>query len=300
MTLKQFFSIVELRTKIVSAGTYTAATAYMYSLGITFNAGAASLMLAAVLCVDMGTTAFNTYFDYLKGVDSKDFNYEKDKVLIHENVDPGSALLTALALFFIAAVMGAVLAFWRGLVLIPLGAFSMAIGFFYTAGPKPLSYTPFGEIAAGGFLGTVLFLLVCFVQTGTFTVSAFTASLPLFFMISQILTVNNTCDIKGDTEAGRKTLSIITGPLFSRYIILFETAAATASVFYAGYKAHLSPYQFWGIPLFLIMAAKNLKKLHKKGLTEEKKEYSMGIISELFLEFIFIYSALFILKGLFN
>ena len=300
MTLKQFFSIVELRTKIVSAGTYTAASAYMYSLGITFNAGAAFLMLAAVLCVDMGTTAFNTYFDYLKGVDSKKFNYEKDKVLIHENVDPGSALLTALALFVLAAVMGAALAFWRGLVLIPAGAFSMAIGFFYTAGPKPISSTPFGEIAAGGFLGTVLFMLVCFVQTGTFPFSAFTASLPLLFVIAQILTVNNTCDIEGDTEAGRKTLSIVAGPVFSRYIILLETAAAAVSVFFAVYPGYLSPYQFWGIPLFLLLAVKNLNKLYKKGLSAEKKEYSMGIISELFIEFIFIYSALFVLKGLFS
>ncbi len=62
MTLGQFLSIVEIKTKIVSIGTYTAATAFMYSQGISFNIGAALLMLAAVLCVDMGTTAFNTYF----------------------------------------------------------------------------------------------------------------------------------------------------------------------------------------------------------------------------------------------
>ena len=74
MTLKQFFSIIEIRTKIVSIGTYAAATAYMYSAGAAFNTGAALLMLAAVLCVDMGTTAFNTYFDYLIGVYNKKHN----------------------------------------------------------------------------------------------------------------------------------------------------------------------------------------------------------------------------------
>ncbi len=80
--------------------------------------------------------------------------------------------------------------------------------FFYTAGPKPVSSTPFGEIFAGGFLGTVLFLLVCFVSNRKiyiFICSSFTSD---FFVIAQILTVNNTCDIKGDRAAGRKTLSI--------------------------------------------------------------------------------------------
>ncbi len=300
MTLKQFFSIIEIRTKIVSIGTYFAATAYLYSTGIVFNTGASILMLAAVLCVDMGTTAFNTYFDYLKGVDNKKHNLEKDKVLIHENVDPGNALITALSLFFLAFIMGIFLSFWRGLILIPLGAVSMAVGFFYTAGPKPISFTPFGEIAAGGFLGTVLFMLVCLVQTGTFSVASFTASLPLFFTISQILTVNNTCDITGDREAGRKTLSIIAGAGFSRYIILFESLAAAASVFFAVKMGYIPSLQLYGIPLFLILTAKNLYRLYKKGLTAGTKGYSMGIVSELFLEFVVIYSAAFILNIIIN
>ena len=193
--------------------------------------------------------------------------------------------------------MGAFLAFWRGLILIPLGALSMAVGFFYTAGPKPISSTPFGEIAAGGFLGTVLFMLVCFVQTAEFTVSSFTASLPLFFMIAQILTVNNTCDITGDREAGRKTLSIMAGRRFSRYIILFESLAAAASVFFAVKMGYIPSRQLYGIPFFLILAVINLYRLSRKGLTAVTKGYLMGAVSELFLEFIFIYSSVFIFSS---
>ena len=293
MNLKQFFSIIEIKTKIVSIGTYAAATSFMYSTGVTFDTGAAILMLVAVLCVDMGTTAFNTYFDYLKGVDNKKHNLEKDKILIHENVDPGSALLTALSLFFLAVIMGFILALWRGLILIPVGALSLAVGFFYTAGPKPISSTPFGEIAAGGFMGSVLFLLVCFVQTGSFSYAAFAASLPLLFTIAQILTVNNTCDMIGDREAGRKTLSIIAGGIFSRYIIIFESLAAATSVIYAVIMGYITTYQLFGIPVYLLLAVKKLTKLFKKGLNAETKGISMSIISDLFLEFVFIYSAVF-------
>ena len=158
MTLKQFFSIIEIRTKIVSIGTYFAATAYLYSTGIVFNTGASILMLAAVLCVDMGTTAFNTYFDYLKGVDNKKHNLEKDKVLIHENVDPGNALITALSLFFLAFIMGIFLSFWRGLILIPLGAVSMAVGFFYTAGPETNIIYPIRRNCCRGVFSELFFL----------------------------------------------------------------------------------------------------------------------------------------------
>ena len=294
MTVKQILSIVEIRTKIVSLGTYAAATAFLYSQNTAIHIGAAILMLASVLFVDMGTTAFNTYFDYLNGVDNQKFNLEKDKVLIHEGVDPGNALLTALLMFLLAVITGLILAFWRGLILIPLGALSMAVGFFYTAGPRPISSGPFGEIAAGGFLGSVLFLLVCFVQTGEFTSSAFIASLPLFFMIAQILTVNNTCDIIGDREAGRKTLSIKAGRKASLFIILFESLSAAVSVIIAAEAGIISSLQLYGIIPFLLIMTLILNKLFRNGLDAESKGYSMGKVSSLFLSFIMIYSSLFI------
>ena len=300
MTIKHFLSIVEIRTKVVSVGTFFSAMAYLSWLNTDFNWSAAFLMFAAVLCVDMGTTAFNSYFDYLNGVDNKKHNYEKNKVIIHEGADPGHAFFTAAALFALALIMGLVLAVWRGWMLIPAGALSMIIGFLYTGGPKPISTTPFGEIAAGGFLGSVLFILVCYVQTGLFSLSFIIASLPVFFTIAQILTVNNTCDLKGDKESGRRTLSILIGLKASRVLIAFESLSAAGAVILASVSGFLPSLQLIGLIPYLLSVLFSLAALYKKGLTSESKDFSMGIISSLFVKFSLIYSMMFIIAAVFR
>ena len=89
----------------------------------------------------------------------------------------------------------------------------------YNFGPRPISHTPFGELAAGGFLGAVLFLLSFYLQAGRLTAEAVMRSLPLLLLVASILTVNNTCDIQGDRAAGRRTLSIVVGPRWGEALV---------------------------------------------------------------------------------
>ena len=224
----------------------------------------------------------------------------KNKVIIHEGADPGHAFFTAAVLFALAVIMGLILAVWRGWMLIPAGALSMLIGFLYTGGPKPISTTPFGEIAAGGFLGSVLFILVCYVQTGFFSLSFIIASLPVFFTIAQILTVNNTCDLKGDEEAGRRTLSILIGIKASRVLIAFESLSAAGAVILASVSGFIPSLQLIGLIPYLLSVLFSLAALYKKGLTSESKDFSMGIISSLFVKFSLIYSVMFIIAAVFR
>ena len=98
------------------------------------------------------------------------------------------------------------------------------VGFLYTGGPYPISRTPFGELFAGGFLGSLLFVLSYYVQTLTFKWSAIVVSLPLLLLIGEILMVNNSCDRIADEIAGRRTLAILLGEqksvIASRSILL--------------------------------------------------------------------------------
>ena len=180
MTLRRFFKIVEIRTKIVSLSTFFLGTLYAYYATGRFSPVLFVLMFIAVLCVDMGTTAFNSYFDFRRGVDTRTFNRESDKVLVHEGVGAESALAISFALFGIAGIVGLAVSrltsFWIG----GAGALGMLVGFLYTGGPHPISRTPFGEFFAGGFLGTALFLVSFVVQTGRLSLDAFLVSLPSF------------------------------------------------------------------------------------------------------------------------
>lgn len=211
MTIRQFFAVVEMRTKVISVSTYLVASLYAASVGHRFDWFAASLLAVAVLCVDMGTTAFNTFYDYARRVDTKRSTDERDKVLVHEDVVPGHALVVSLILYMLAAATGVAVAILSSGWIIVAGVAGMLVGFLYNGGPVPISRTPAGEAFAGGFLGTVLFLVVYGVHAGGLDGAALIASLPSTLLIAAVLTVNNTCDIEGDRSAGRRTLSIVVG-----------------------------------------------------------------------------------------
>ena len=155
---------VGLLTKVVSVSSFGLGTLYeAWSSGV-FSALRAALMLAATLAVDMGTTAWNSYFDYLRGTDDARFNRERDKVLVHGDVPPAAAFFASAGLFAAAVVLGLAVAALAGWWVAAAGAVCMAAGFLYNVGPLPISRTPLGEVFAGGFLGTALFLISWGVQ----------------------------------------------------------------------------------------------------------------------------------------
>ena len=132
-------------------------------------------------------------------------------MLVHQDVSPQVALLIALGCFLAAGAFGITLAIMSGFWIIIMGGASLAAGFLYSGGPKPLSRTPFGELFAGGFLGTVLFVIVGRLVSGRFDGLLVAASIPGFAIVASILAANNLCDMKGDRAAGRRTLPIVCG-----------------------------------------------------------------------------------------
>ena len=285
MTLRQFFGIVEIRTKIVSLSTYLLASLYVLVRTGRLDPLRASLMLVATLLVDMGTTGFNTYFDFRKGVDSAEYNREVSKVIVHEGVPWGMALLVSLALFALAVPFGIALAILSGWPVVLIGAGCMAVGYFYTGGPRPISRTPFGELFAGGTMGSVLFILIWYIHAGSPDLRVLMASLPSTFLIASILTVNNTCDIVGDTAAGRRTLSILLGRRGGEMLAVIEVALGFGLLFAAGPAGYAPLWSAIPVFPFAAMALREFLLMHRRGYEHSTKGSSMGSISKNFVFF---------------
>ena len=277
---ERFLRIVEIRTKVVSVSALLIGTAFAVWYSGAFDATVFVLMALATLLVDMGTTAFNSYFDFTGGVDSATHNREGDKVLVHEKgVHPLQAFLIGAACFLLAMPIGLAIGFLVGWEIIFVGAACMAVGYLYNGGPLPLSRTPLGELFAGGFLGGVLVLLSYYVQTRTLDTAGVLISLPSLLMVASILTVNNTCDVVGDTEAGRKTLSIVFGPAVGEAIVY--ALGALSLLLLAGYSvAGLLPT----VPGLVAVAAVTppiviqYRRMHRRGFSHDTKGPSMGAI----------------------
>lgn len=283
MNIRQFLRIVEIRTKIIGMTTFACGSLYAaWSTG-TWAWSRFFIMGLAVLVVDMGTTGFNSYFDYTNGTDNKKTNLERDKVLVHEGVEPQAALAISLSLFGAAAMLGLVLAWMTSWWLIVAGGACMVVGYAYTGGPYPISRTPLGELFAGGFLGTVLFTISYYVIGGQVTIATVVASLPLMVVIAMVLSVNNTCDLVADTQAGRKTIAILVGSGMARRFLVGEMAIAFGLL---GLLPIFGIYP-WTVSAMAVptavIAVNIMKTMLAKGFSLDTKGSSMAGVSKIFL-----------------
>ena len=299
MTVRQFFSVVEIRTKVVSVSTYLIASLYVVLASGRLDLSTAILLGVAVLAVDMGTTAFNSFYDFARGVDVPGLTVEPDKVLVHEGVAPGAALIVSIVLYIIAAVTGAILAFQSTWWLIPVGVVSMAVGFLYNGGPLPISTTPVGELFAGGFLGSVLFLVIVLAHKGTVSGVDLLYSVPSTLMIAAVLTVNNNCDVEGDREAGRRTLSLVIGRGPAAVLIDLLVAGSfvlVARLLWAGMPGWSVIVSSGVIGLGVTGSIVALWGMHRRGYSHQTKRPNMVAIIRVVLLYTVSYVAVLALQ----
>lgn len=283
MTVRQFFSVVEIRTKLVSLSTFSLAALYALWRFGSLRIVPAAICAAAALAVDMGTTAFNSYFDYRRGVDALATNREPDKVLVHERLPAGQALAIALGCFAVAGALGLALAVIAGYWVILFGLAGLAVGFLYSGGPAPISRTPFGELFAGGFLGSTLFLVAVRAASGAMDWATLAASAPIALIVASILAANNLCDVEGDRKAGRRTLPIALGTRRAKLFLYgCGVAAATLTVLFG----FVGIYPVWcaaGAGVAALASLPNYRAMARRGFSHGTKSATMRTMMRILL-----------------
>ena len=131
-------------------------------------------------------------------------------------------------------------------LLIPIGLICMAIGYFYTGGPFPISWTPFGEIFAGFFMGFVIIMISFYIQTGTINYYPALLSIPVSITIGLINLANNIRDREKDKQSGRKTYAILVGKKLSILTM------AILYIFAYGFVIYLALFKPYGSIIWLI------------------------------------------------
>lgn len=176
--------------------------------GISFDLFFSFLLLC--MCLQTATNIYNEYFDYVRGLDAKG-KVGNGGTIVNYGIPPTTVRNLAHAFMGISFILGLYICFSTSWILLGIGLLSMAVAFLYTGGPKPIAYTPFGELFAGFFMGTLIINIAFFIQTGTITWQSVIFSIPSMILIGLILTGNSIRDIEEDTKGGRKTLVILLG-----------------------------------------------------------------------------------------
>ena len=178
-------------------------------------------MVAAMvvsLALQVGTNYANDYSDGIRGTDSAERRVGPVRLVGSGLARPGAVKKAALLSFGVAGVAGLALAVGVGWELLVVGALAIAAGWFYTGGPRPYGYLGLGEAFVFVFFGVVATAGSAYVQEDQLSWLAFGASIPVGFLVTALLVVNNLRDIPGDTASGKRTLAVRLGDMRTRWL----------------------------------------------------------------------------------
>ncbi|MFD2446532.1 1,4-dihydroxy-2-naphthoate polyprenyltransferase [Bacillus sp. CGMCC 1.16607] len=176
----------------------------------TVHFGLFLTMLIASLLIQAATNMFNEYYDFKRGLDNEK-SVGIGGTIVRDGVKPKTVLSIALSFYGLAVLLGIYICMNSSWWLAVIGLVCMAVGYFYTGGPIPIAYTPFGELVSGFFMGMLIILISFYIQTGMVDTSSVLISIPIFILVGAIMLSNNIRDLDGDKENGRKTLAILLG-----------------------------------------------------------------------------------------
>jgi 1,4-dihydroxy-2-naphthoate octaprenyltransferase len=164
--------------------------------------------LSAHICVN----TFNEYFDFKSGLDAQThrtpFSGGSGILPSHPEMERATLILAG-ATFTLTAVIGVYFVWLRGWQLLPIGLLGLILLVTYTIW---WTYHPaLCLIAPGLGFGLLMVMGAHFALTGTFSLTAFIASLVPTFLVADLLLLNQFPDVEADQSIGRKDYPITIG-----------------------------------------------------------------------------------------
>ncbi len=175
-----------------------------------FQPGPALAALAGALLLQIGANFANDVFDFKKGADTAE-RIGPTRVTQAGLLTPRQVFGGMWVVFGLATVIGLYLVAVAGWPIVLIGLASIAAAIAYTGGPFPLGYNGLGDIFVFIFFGLVAVAGTYFVQAGTVGPVAWWSTLPVGFLATAILVVNNIRDIKTDRTVGKRTIAVRVG-----------------------------------------------------------------------------------------
>jgi 1,4-dihydroxy-2-naphthoate octaprenyltransferase len=170
------------------------------------------VVLVGAVGAHISVNAFNEYFDFKSGLDQRT---ERTPFSGGSGTLPAKpalarqALLTASIALGITALVGLYFLYVRGWALLPLGLLGLLVIFGYT--PWLAHHPVLCLIAPGLGFGTLMVMGTDFALSGSYSWTAFIASLVPFFLVNDLLLLNQFPDVDADRTVGRRHLPIVLG-----------------------------------------------------------------------------------------
>jgi len=214
------------------------------------------LALFGAVCAHASVNSLNEYSDSQTGIDARTnrtpFSGGSGTLQRHPEL-AGYALGIGMLCAALTAAIGIYFIRTTGWAIVPLGVAGLATISLYTPW---LTRTSFLCLVAPGFgFGTCMVIGTDLVLGGGYSLAGFAASMVPFFLVSNLLLLNQFPDLEADRAGGRKHFLIVHGILAGAVVYTLFSAGAYLSVVIAVVARVLPPLSLLAL-LTLPLAAR--------------------------------------------
>ena len=212
-----------------------------YRTGAPIDAWHFALALVGGVLAHVAVNALNEYEDFRSGLDLRT---ERTPFSGGSGVLPAApgrfhyALITSLVSAALVLAIGLYFAWLRGRGILPLGLLGLLVILAYT---RWLTRSALVCLIAPGLgFGTLMVLGTEFALTGQYTATGLAASFVPFFLVADLLLINQFPDVEADRSVGRRHLLVVAGPRVGARVYAAFLACAYLTVI-VGWYAGLFP-----------------------------------------------------------
>ncbi len=229
------------------------------------------MVLVGAVSAHISANAFNEYFDFKSGLD---FHTQRTPFSGGSGTLPANphlakhALVIAIATFTVVVGIGFYFLIVRGPALLAIGILGLFLLISYTPW---IAHHPYMCLVAPGLgFGPFMVIGTHVALTGSYSWTAFVASMIPFFLVSNLLLLNQFPDVEADRDVGRKHLPIVIGRRASSLLYVGFLLMAYLSLIWGVYNQYLPKASLIGLATAILAVpvsigscryAENVKKL---------------------------------------
>ncbi len=200
----------------------------------------------------MGTNMINDYFDHVSGNDELNRNFVRpfsggSRMIQLGLLTPPEALTDSLVCFFLGSLVGIYLVWTRGPLILILGIVGVISGFFYSAPPFKFANRGIGELIIGLNFGLLMAVGSYYVQVQSFDAEPVFVALPVMFLITAVVYINEFPDYEADRAVSETTMVVLLGRrrAVTGYVVIMTLAYLSIILSVTG--GMISPHALLGL-----------------------------------------------------
>jgi 1,4-dihydroxy-2-naphthoate octaprenyltransferase len=257
---KGFWQVAD--PKIWIASTVPMAVGAALAFGITgqFNWYWFLVGVVGVYAIEIGKNAANDLVDYMTGVDllvtpekKTPFSGGKRAIVDGNLTLREAAVITAVALG-IGGLSGLYITFFREPALFWIGTSGLFFAAAYSLPPFKLAYRGLGELVVGATFGPLIVCGTFVVQAGFLSIEPLLVSLPIGFLIANVLFINQYPDYEADKLGGKRNWVVRLGK--KKGLVIYLSLFALSYISLCGLFV-VSGNPFWLLPLITLPLVNN-------------------------------------------